>query len=105
METPRDFLAFHTCPRQKGFWPRWLILFDILQKIIDNAYVIDLLEIMRVSTTFNVIDLYEYFLEYNWRPRDELFWKREIDADKTLYQGEQKTCRPEDQRLFRKKII
>jgi len=34
--------------------------FQILQKINDNAYVVDLLAVMAISLTFNVADIVEY---------------------------------------------
>jgi hypothetical protein len=34
--------------------------FQILQKINDNAYVVDLLVDMAISSTFNIADLFEY---------------------------------------------
>jgi hypothetical protein len=33
----------------------------IIKKINDNAYVVDLLENLAISSTFNVVDIFEYF--------------------------------------------
>ena len=35
---------------------------EIIKKINDNAYVVDLLDNLAISSTFNVADLFEYFL-------------------------------------------
>jgi hypothetical protein len=33
----------------------------IIKKINDNAYIVDLLENLAISSTFNVVDIFEYF--------------------------------------------
>ena len=35
--------------------------FRIIQKINDNAYVLDLPHEMKISKTFNVVDLFQYY--------------------------------------------
>ena len=60
--------------------PRKYGPFKIVKKISDNAYVVGLLNNMAMSKTFNVVDLFAYYLtkqlypEYN---RGRILLKRE----------------------------
>jgi hypothetical protein len=59
--------------------------FQILQKINDNAYVVDLLAVMAISPTFNVADIFEYHppdesFSHLPNSRASSFQAREIDA-------------------------
>jgi hypothetical protein len=54
----------------------------ILKKINDNAYVVDLLEDLAISSTFNVADIFEYFpqTESEFNSRMSSFQEWEIDV-------------------------
>ena len=56
--------------------------FQVIQRINDNAYKIDLLGKYSVSATFNVVDLSPYNASEDWRPNP--FEKRGDDKSQKL---------------------
>jgi hypothetical protein len=61
-------------------------LYKVVKKINDNAYVIDLSDSMGISKTFNLADLYKYFLVIKLNSMTSFSQVGEIDV-KQLSQG------------------
>jgi hypothetical protein len=55
--------------------------YKVLKKTNDNAYVIDLLDSMGISKTFNDVDLYEDFLNTKLNSRTSFSKIGEIDVE------------------------
>ena len=58
----------------------------ILQKINNNAYIVDLPEDLAISSTFNVADIFEYFPPKNseLNSRTSSFQEQETDIGRQL---------------------